>query len=87
MMNNLKIAGVAALAAAGLASAAVAQPTSTSAPQQHQQMTPGGMQNGQMMPMMSDPQMRKEMMEMMESCNRMMQNMGDMPGANAKPNG
>lgn len=85
-MNNLKIAAVGALAALGLASTAAAQQSSGQKPNmpaaQHQKMITGGMQNGQMM---SDPQMRQQMMQMMQGCNRMMEQMGDMRGMNSPP--
>ncbi len=89
MTNTLKIAAVGALAALGLASAAVAQQSSGQMPnmtaQQHQQMMAGGMQNGQMMATMADPQMRQQMMQMMKDCNQMMQQMGNMPRADTTP--
>lgn len=89
MMNTLKIAAVGAVAALGLASAAVAQQSSGQKPnmtaQQHQQMMAGGMQNGQMMATMADPQMRQQMMEMMKGCNQMMQQMGNMARTDATP--
>lgn len=88
-MNPLKIAAVGALAALGLSSAAVAQQSSGQKPnmsaQQHQQMMSSGMQNGQTMPMMAEPQMRQQMMQMMKDCNHMMQQMGDMPRTDATP--
>ena len=77
MTNILKIAAVGALAAFGLASAAVAQQNNEPKPnmsaQQHQQMRSGGMQNGHMVEMMADPKMRQQMTEMMKGCNQMMQ--------------
>lgn len=89
MINTLKIAAVGAVAALGLASAAVAQQSSGQKPnmtaQQHQQMMSGGMQNGQMMATMADPQMGQQMMEMMKGCNQMMKQMGDMRGMNSPP--
>ena len=88
-MNTLKNSAVGALAALGLSSAAVAQQSSDQKPNmsapQHQQMMSGGMQNGQSMPMMADPQMRQQMMKMMTGCNQMMQKMGNMPHGNATP--
>ncbi len=89
MINTLKIAAVGALAAIGLASAAVAQQSSAQmpnmSPQQHQQMMSGGMPNGSMMSMMADPKMGQHMMQMMKDCNQMMQQMGNMPGAKDAP--
>lgn len=88
MKTKLKIIGVGALAAAGLASAAVAQQSSVQKPamsaEQHRQMMTAGTQNGQMATM-ADPEMRKQMTAMMESCNRMMQHMGNMSTMNMKP--
>lgn len=89
MTNTFKIAAVGALAALGLASAAVAQQSSAQKPnmsaEQHQQMMSGGMQHGQMMGMMADPKMQQQMIQMMKDCNQMMQQMGNMPGAKAAP--
>lgn len=83
-MTNFKMAALGVLAVAGIASAAVAQQPQNQKPaantQQHQQMMQGGMQNGHMMKMMADPEMKK----MMESCHRMMEGMGNM-SAPAKP--
>ena len=82
MKKELKMIGVGAVAAAGLASAALAQQGDTqtrpTTHQQHQQMMSGGMQNGQRMGTMGDPEMHKQMMAMMENCNRMMERMGNM---------
>ena len=89
MKKNLKIIAVGGLAALGLASAALAQQNSAQAPamsaEQHRQIMSGGMQNGQMMGMMADPQTRKQMTEMMASCKGMMQKMGNMPAMDMKP--
>jgi hypothetical protein len=53
-------------------------------PEQHRQMMSGGnMAQGQMQ--MNDPKMHKEMMEMMASCTRMMQMMGNMSGMSFNP--
>ncbi len=86
MTNTFKIAAVGALAALGLASAAVAQQTNAQKPnmsaQQHQQMMFGGMQHGQMMSMMTDPKMGQQMVK---ECTQMMQQMGNMPRADAAP--
>lgn len=76
MMNNLKIAAVGGVAALGLASAAIAQQSSEQKPNmpadQHQKMMSGGMQNS-------------GMMQMMQACNKMMQQMGNMPHTNSTP--
>ncbi len=90
MKKNLKIIGMGALAALGLASAAVAQQSSPQKPamsaEQHRQMMSGGMENGRMTGMMmNDPEMRKQMTEMMSNCNRMMEKMGNMSGKDMKP--
>ncbi len=92
MKKNLKIIGVGALAAVGLASAAVAQQSNTQQPamsaEQHRQMMSDGnkMGNGQMMgKMMTDPEMRKQMGAMMDNCNRMMKQMGSMSNMDMKP--
>ena len=90
MKNNLKIIGLSALAALGLASAAVAQQSNAQKPamsaEQHRQMMSGGTENGGMMGMMkNDPEMRKQMTEMMSNCNRMMEKMGNMFGMDMKP--
>ncbi len=47
-------------------------------------MSGGNMGKGQMQ--MNDPQMHKQMMEMMASCNRMMQMMGNMSGMDSRAN-
>lgn len=95
MTNTVKIVVTGAVAALGLASAAVAQQTAqpnnaqgqAMTPQQHRQMMSGGnMGQGNMGMMMNDPQMRKQMTDMMAGCTRMMQMMGNMSGMNAKPN-
>lgn len=89
MINTLKIAAVGAVAALGLGSVAVAQQSSGQKPnmtaQQHQRMMAGGMQNGQMTATMADPQMRQQMMQMMQGCNQMMKQMGNMPRTDATP--
>lgn len=94
MTKTLKIVVTGAVAALGLGSAAVAQQTAqpnaqrqTMTPEQHRQMMSGGnMGQGHMKMMMNDPQMRKQMTDMMGSCTRMMQMMGNMSGMNAKRN-
>lgn len=90
-MMKMMLTGV--VGAVGLSSAAIAQQSAqqntaqhqTMTPEQHRQMMSGGnMGQGQMQ--MNNPQMHKQMMEMMASCNRMMQMMGKMPAMDAKPN-
>ena len=90
MTKRMKIVVTGIVAGLGLASAAVAQQSPQQnaeqrqgmTPEQHRQMMSGGnMGQGQMM-MMNDPQMRKQMMDMMASCTRMMQMMGNMSGMN-----
>lgn len=101
MSRNLKIIGIGALAALGLASAAVAQQGEAGKPamsaEQHRQMMAGGnmagrgemMGGGQMMGMMimNDPKMREQMAGMMSGCGEMMKQMGDMSHTNNKPKG
>lgn len=95
MKKTMKILVAGAVAGLGLASAALAQQSTqqntaqhqTMTPEQHRQMMSGGnMGQGHMNMMMNDPQMRKQMTEMMANCNRMMQMMGNMSGMNIKPN-
>lgn len=80
MMKQLKIAAIGALAAAGVASAAFAQQpgerTPAERPMDRQMMGQGDMMG--MMGTMNDPEMRRQMTEMMSNCNRMMARMGDM---------
>lgn len=92
MTKTMKMMVTGIVAGLGLASAAVAQqsPQQNTAqrqgmtPEQHRQMMSGGnMGQGQMQ--MNGP-MHKEMMEMMASCNRMMQMMGNMSGTNSRAN-
>lgn len=87
MTKTMKMLMAGAAASLGLASAAVAQQGTqqnsaqhqTMTPEQHRQMMSGGnMGQGQMNMMMNDPEMRKQMTEMMGNCNRMMQMMGSM---------
>lgn len=84
MKYVLKIAAVGAVAAFGLATAAVAQQGNTQrqpmTAQQHREMMSGGMMgNGQKTKMMMDnPKMRQQMTDMMASCNKMMRQMGSM---------
>ena len=89
MTKTMKMMVTGVVASLGLASAAVAQQSTQQNTAQHQGMTPeqhrqmmsgGNMGQGQMNMMMNDPQMRKQMMEMMGSCTRMMQMMGNMSG-------
>lgn len=94
MTKSMKMIVTGVVAGLGLASVAVAQqksPLQNSAqrqgmtPEQHRQMMSGGnMGKGQMQ--MNDPQMHKQMMEMMASCNRMMQMMGNMSGMDSRAN-
>ena len=93
MTKSMKMIVTGVVAGLGLASVAVAQqsPQQNSAqrqgmtPEQHRQMMSGGnMGQGRMQ--MNDPQMHKQMMEMMASCNRMMQMMGNMSGMNSRAN-
>lgn len=88
-MNPLKIAAFGTLATLGLSTAAVAQQGSSQKPnrsaQQHQQMMSGAMQGGQAMPMMAEPEMRQQMMQMMKGCHQMMQQVENMPRASATP--
>ncbi len=86
MTYNLKTAGIGVAVALGLISVgALAQPnTGQKAPAEsrmNHQMMDGGNMGGGMMGMMKDPEMRKEMMQMMKSCNKMMESMGGMTGA------
>ncbi len=74
-MNNLKMAALGVFAALGIASAAVAQPKVDHPPRNEASTSQSGMKQGDMagmMAMMNDPEMRKEMMEMMRNCNKMM---------------
>ncbi len=86
MKTNFKVVAFTAIAALGLVSTgAVAQPkshglrdrapASQQAPQ-NQEMRQGG---DSMMPMMADPEMRQQMLEMMKKCNQMMDRMAKMP--------
>ena len=94
MTKTMKMLMAGAAASLGLASAAVAQQGTqqndaqhqTMTPEQHRQMMSGGnMGQGQMNMMMNDPQMRKQMTEMMTNCNRMMQMMSNMSDMDMKP--
>lgn len=78
MTKNLKIAALGALAAIGLASAATAQQSvsGNQASQPAKSGQNGMMGRGQMM--MNDPQMRKQMTEMMDHCGKMMKKMDGM---------
>lgn len=82
MRKNLKMAALGGIAALSLASeTAFAQQTTPRAetPQTNQQMMRDG---GGMMGMMQDPEMRRQMMEMMGNCSRMMERMnGGMPNS------
>lgn len=76
MRTNLKMATLGGIAALSLASAtAFAQQTTpprAEAPNTNQQMMRDG---GGMMGMMKDPEMRRQMGEMMSNCNKMMDRM------------
>ncbi len=90
MKKHLKVTAIGVLAAAGLASAAVAQQSNTqTAPanqsMNHQMMGQDGAMGDEHMMMMNDPEMRQQMMEMMESCSKMMEKMGSMSGMQQKP--
>ena len=79
-MKRFKMAAFGTMAAAGLATAAFAQqPRSAqpvpNPPMDHQKMEQGRMG---MAETMNDPEMRRQMTEMMSNCNRMMGQMGDM---------
>ena len=84
MTRKIKMAALGAVAAVGLASAgALAQQGNTQRPPANPQMNQemmrdGGMMGGGMMAMMNDPEMRRQMTEMMSNCNRMMERMGNM---------
>ena len=95
MTKSMKMVVTGVVAGLGLASAAVAQQSPQQNTAQHQGMTPeqhrqmmsgGNMGQGQMNMTINDPQMRKQMTDMMASCNRMMQMMGNMSAMNANPN-
>lgn len=79
MTKNIKMLALAALAAAGLASAAAAQQADR-ADQQPRSASSGrdGVMNHDQM--MNDPQMRKQMADMMSHCGKMMRAMGNMDG-------
>jgi hypothetical protein len=83
MRKQIKIAAIGVAGALGLASAALAQQPMAQGerqnrPANNQMMDHGNMQGG-MMGMMHDPEMRRQMMQMMTNCNRMMERMGNMP--------
>ena len=90
MTKKLKMAALGAVAAVGLASAgAFAQQAETQRTPANPQMNQGQMNQGMrdgammgngMMGMMNDPEMRRQMSEMMSNCNRMMERMGNMSG-------
>jgi len=95
-MNNLKLAAIGALATAGLATTAIAQPKvehRPSAKENSQGQERGAMQGNMpgmkgdmsgMMAMMNDPEMRAQMMDMMRNCKEMMKKKQDqMSGAEA----
>lgn len=79
MKKDLKVALFGALATLGLASAAMAHQSDNQRPtmpaEEHQKMMSGDGMMGHgdmMMPMMNDPEMRKQMAEMMGGCAKMM---------------
>lgn len=79
-MKSWKIAALGAVTTLGLAAA-------TSTAQRANQPSPAPPQQRQMdhsksmdhQAMMNDPEMRRHMIEMMNSCSQMMQRMGNMP--------
>ena len=75
MTSNATLIAILVLTAGFAASTAIAQnQSSQTAPVPQMPMTnPNSMAGG--MGMMNDPEMRAQMMRMMESCNRMMENM------------
>jgi len=85
MMKRFKTLALGALAAAGITTAAYAQQPTTSQQPNERQMDrqmigqSGSMGMMDMMQMMNDPAMRKQMTEMMTNCNRMMERMNSMP--------
>lgn len=96
MTRKIKFTAVAAVAAVGFATAAVAQQASPQAPstapaaeRQGHMMGQGGQMGRGMMGgmMMNDPEMRSQMVQMMKNCNRMMERMSDGPRPAQKPNG
>lgn len=89
MTRNIKLAAV---VAAGFASAAIAQPASPQA----QSNAPAADRPGHMMGqggqmghgmMMNDPEVRAEMVQMMKNCSRMMERVSDGQRPAQKPNG
>ncbi len=79
MNMTLKTIVIGAAATIGIASSgASAQQSDTPPSGNSQMMESGGMANGQMMTMMKDPEMRKQMKDMMTNCNRMMERMNNM---------
>lgn len=82
MRKQIKLTAIGLAAAGGLASAALAQqsaPRAEQSPrsQSGQAMGQGNGMMGGMMPMMNNPEMR----QMMAKCNKMMDQMGNMPTA------
>ena len=68
-----------------VSTAAMAQPADTpAATDKSQMMDHGEMADGQMMEMMKDVKMRREMMAMMKSCNRMMDRMAEVSSSQQK---
>lgn len=96
MSRKIKFTAITAVAAAGFATAALAQQGSPQAPtdapaaeHQGRMMGQGGQMDHGMMGgmMMNDPEMRGEMVQMMKNCNRMMERMSDGQRPAEKPNG
>lgn len=89
-MKHLKLVALGAAAAAGIASAAFAQQPATgqqpgNRPTTHQKMNQSGSMGMMgMMGMMNDPEMRKQMTDMMRNCNQMMSRMDGMSAQHSK---
>lgn len=89
-MKHLKLMAIGTITAAGIASAAFAQQPATgkqpgSRPMTHQKMNQSGSMGMMgMMGMMNDPDMRKQMTDMMGNCNQMMSRMDGMPAQHSK---
>lgn len=86
MNTKFKTVLVGAVAAIGLASTgALAQGGDATAPEDARVTRDRGMADEQMMAMMSDPEMRRQMMAMMENCKGMMKRMNDSPAPQEQP--
>lgn len=83
MRKQIKLTAIGLAAAAGLASAALAQQPAAARSEQPAQARSGqGMgQGGSMMMPMMNPETRQQMTEMMAKCNKMMDQMGNMSAA------